>query len=487
MHMTGRRTLILWLALATTQGGCRRAFGARVTTQTPERVSFVLTRLGLDLRVDYERGAIDGTATLHVRNGSDHPSAAIPLLLNRLMTVIRVADQSGGDVPFEQRVVVYRDDSIRQVNAIVVSPRRPVPPGDSLVIVVHYGGILVGYTETGSLYIQDHVSRDFTIIREDAYAFPTLGVPSWSATRAAAQEPFAFAARVTTPADLVVAMGGEPAGQTRQDSTITWSYHSTAPVPFLNITVAPYRLLERAGARIFYFAADSSGAEMVARAVAGAVERYTRWFGPLHQEPRVVVMEIPEGFGSQASLTAGILQTADAFRNRSELPQLYHELSHLWNVPDLDRPSPRWNEGLAMFLQWRMAGELDGWTDWDARLARVERSLLGACGKPAPCDSVPFAAYGRAGVTDRSYSVGLLMFYALYQVLGADEFDRAYRTFFQQYGIQGARAADLIAAFHMESTRSDRVFGDWYSTTRWYRRLSAGESTRQMVDTYQQP
>ena len=62
------------------------------------------------------------------------------------------------------------------------------PPGSALGSVadslsspvaagVAYGRVSDG-VETGSLYIQDHVSRDFTILREDAYAFPVLGVPA---------------------------------------------------------------------------------------------------------------------------------------------------------------------------------------------------------------------------------------------------------------------------------------------------------------------
>ena len=452
--------------------------------QAPADVPYVLTHLGLDLRVDYERGAIAGTATLHLRNVSDHPAAVVPLLLNRLMIVSRVEDAAGAAVPLEQHVALFQDDSARQVDAIVVTPGGAVAPGDSLVLVVHYGGILVGYTETGSLYIQDHVSRDFTIIREDAYAFPALGIPLVAANRRLRREPFTFAARVAVPAGLVVAMGGERDERSGQDSTVTWRYHSAVPVPFLNVTIAPYQLIENAGARIYYFAADSSGAQMVARAIAGAVARFTRWYGPLAHEPRITVMEIPDGFGSQASLVAGIIQTAAAFRDRAQLPQLYHELSHVWNVEDRERPSPRWNEGLAMYLQWRMAGELDGWSDWDARLQRTVDNVMRACAQRAPCDSVPLANYGAAGLTDRSYSVGMLMFYALARTLGAETFDRAYREFFQQHRDSGATTADLVAAFRKASPRSAPVLDDWLLTPRWYHRLAAGETLPHIVAGY---
>src|ERR1019366_8750189 len=102
------------------------------------------------------------------------------------------------------------------------------------------------------------------------------------------------------------------------------------------------------------------------------------------------------------------------------------------------------------------------------------------------CDSVPFAAYGRAELTDRSYSVGMLMFYALFRVLGPDAFDSAYRDFFQEHRDNGAGIADLVAAFRRASSKSDRIFADWLFTTRWYSRLASGESLGRMIDAYSQ-
>src|SRR5262249_21005746 len=148
-------------------------------------------------------------------------------------------------------------------------------------------------------------------------------------------------------------------------------------------------------------------------------------------------------FGSQSSLTAGIIQTADAFRDRSQLRLVYHELTHLWNVADRDRPSPRWNEGLATFLQWRLAEALDGWSDWSAQLARVTNQLRQACAPPAPCGTTPLARYGETALTDRSYSVGFLMFHQLYRLMGPDSFDRAYREYFQTHQQNGGTTREL--------------------------------------------
>jgi aminopeptidase N len=112
------------------------------------------------------------------------------------------------------------------------------------------------------------------------------------------------------------------------------------------------------------------------------------------------------------------------------------------------------------------------------------QSLRRRCAAPAACDSVPFAAYGAADLTDRSYAVGMLMFFALYQTLGAEAFDRTYRGFFQGYRDTGAGSAELVAAFRAASPRSARVLADWFFTTRWYARLAAGESVRSIVEGY---
>jgi len=200
----------------------------------------------------------------------------------------------------------------------------------------------------------------------------------------------------------------------------------------------------------------------------------------------LVVIEIPEGFGSQASLSAGILQTADAFRDRSQLSQVYHEISHLWNAADLDRPSPRWNEGLASFLQYRMAADLDGWNQWEPRIARAVESLRKQGASPAPCNTTPMVHYGSAELTDQSYSPGMLMFYVLYQVLGQETFDQAYAGFLQQNRSKGATSADLIVAFRAASPKSERIFQDWRLTTRWYSLISSGKPFQQVVDEYKQ-
>jgi hypothetical protein len=350
---------------------------------------------------------------------------------------------------------------------------------------VDYGGYLVGYTEVGMGYLQDRISREFTILREEAFAFPVVGVPSFRVNNTSPRAPFTFDVSVTVPSDLVVATGGEKVRRAAHDGQVTWTYRSRGPAPFLLITIAPYQLAAEGDLRIFHFPSDPATAEALLGALRKAAERLGAMFGPLDRELALTVMEIPDGWGSQASLASGIIQEAGAFRDPARRGELYHELSHVWNAADQEQPSPRWNEGLAMFLQDRLARELDGWAGDTAAWQRTADRLRRECGPEQPCGRVPLRAYGGAELTGHAYPVGRLMFAALYHALGEATFDRALRRHFQSTKLRGTTTDDLVETFvAVGGSPARRIFDDWLESTAWYAQLLASPSIRAVFDRY---
>jgi len=443
--------------------------------QAPDDFGLAMTRLELSLDLDYGNGSVEGWARYEIANTSDVPATEVPFNVGRLM-IVRSVDGAGGDgLGFTQDVSVFSDSPRRQVNHVVVSLPRPLAPGGSIALTVHYGGYLVGYTETGSLYIQDHVDEAFTILREDAFAWPVLGTLSRRRNGVAPRPDFPFVARITVPERFTVASGGRLVDRRSEEGRTTFTYESIAPAPFLNLPVAEYSLLRHEGTRVYHFPADSGGARRVLDGVTSGLALLRRWFGPLGVTPELAVMEIPEMWGSQASLTGGIIQTADAFRDPGPMPQLYHELTHLWNATDLDKPSARWNEGLASFLARRMAGELDGWEGMEGYARQTGERLLAAAPSTPEMATVPFRRYGEAGLTDLSYRVGMLMFYALHRALGDEEFDAALGGYYQDHREQGGTFEQLIEYVRAHaSVDLDGFFQEWVYTTRWYDALQAG-------------
>lgn len=444
-----------------------------------------LRSIRLSVAIDYPNQKLTGTARLEVENGTDQPASEASFLLNRLQRFDSIRTAAGQALAFSQEIVVFSDSPKQQVNRAALRLPSPLAPGGRLWLEISYSGYLVGYTETGSLYIQDRIDPEFTILRADAYAFPVAGVPSWEANRSLPPTDFPFEVAVTVPNQLTVASGGELVGKSTSGASTTWSYRSASAAPFLNVAIAKYMLLEEEGIRVFAFPQDEAGGRNVLSASKRAIALFTRCFGPTARPPRFAVIEIPEGWGSQASLVGGIIQTADAFRDASELRQLYHEISHFWNPPDTDAPSPRWNEGLASYLERRAARDLDGWNQLDENAAARGERLLARAGETPKLATVPLAAYGKERMTDLSYSVGALLFYFLDRALGPAKFNEIVGGFYQKHKTTGAGSEEFVQeAKALGGPRATAVLRDWYETTRWYQRLSSGESIAQMAEAY---
>ncbi|MFI5180690.1 MAG: hypothetical protein ACHQPI_04815 [Thermoanaerobaculia bacterium] len=461
---------------------------ATATLETPVPAERLRTlRTELDLRVDLAEQRMDGTARLTAKNEGPVPVREVPFLLYRLLTVRGVRDAGGVALPFTQQVVAFEDEPRKQVTRVVVALPKPVGPGEAVSIEVAYGGFLAGYVETGSLYIKDRISEEFSIVREDCEAYPTVGPASNRGRREAGLPDFDWAARITVPSTHVVASGGELVERVAKSGWTTFVYRGVRPAWRLDFAIARYEIVEKAPLRIFCLPGDAPGGERLLKAGAAALQDLERRFGPRPGAGGLAVIEIPDGWGSQAS-EAAIIQSAAAFRDPARTRELYHELTHLWNPPSLDRPDSRWNEGLATFLEDLLTERLDGrlavrkGVDW---MAKHLRERLAAEPRLA---RVPMRDYGREDLTGDSYSVGGLLFYLLYQASGEKTFDAILRGFIEASRERGGRASDLAArAKLLGGDGADRLFREWFETAAWADLLSHAATVEELVPRYRPP
>lgn len=456
-----------------------------VVAQETAEFGLAMNRLELSLDLNHEDGSLSGSASYEIVNLSNSPVSEVPFNLGRLMTVQSASFVEGGNLEFSQDVTVFVDSPRLQVNHVLVSLPRPLAPGSEVTLRLDYSGFLVGYTETGSLYVQDRVVWNalapyrpdgrFSILRTDAFAWPALGTLNRRLNRVAPRPDFSFSALVDVPEPYMVASSGRLVEQQTHDGRTSFLYEGSAPVPFLNLPIAEYAVRKGPGVRVYHFPADSAGGVRVLEGATRGLELLANWFGPLGVTPDLAVMEIPEMWGSQASLAGGIIQTADAFGTAGSMSALYHELSHLWNARDLDQPSARWNEGLATFLASRMADELDGSEEMGDAVQSTTEKLLAAVSRTPEIASVPFSQYGEAGLTDFSYRVGFLMFYALDSALGKETSNAVLRGFFQEHKDRGWTFQGLAEQLKAQTQQDlSGLLEDWFYTTAWFEKLRAG-------------
>lgn len=459
-----------------------RAVAASAQKPTPE--ALVMRHAALDLRVDFAERRLAGTMSIELENFATAGASRVSFLLNRLMEASQVRDAAGLPVPYTQDVLRFSDDPMRQVVQVVVNLPRPIPPHGRTTLRIDYAGNLTGYTEIGWLYVKDHIDTTFTILRSDALAFPTIGGLSDAANREAPRVDFTYDASIRVPSRYVVATGGTLTRTPYPDGTTTWRYISGAPSPFLNVSIAQFDMSMGGGVRLFHFREDSVGARRLLAGARRALDTLTKWYGPLHSEPRVTITEIPNGWGSQASLVGGIIQSAAAFHDAEQMGELYHELSHLWNAKDTDGPSPRWNEGLASFLQGLLQERVDGWTGRKASDAWVLRSLRRKIARDSLLRDVPFIDYGKRAMTDESYWVGHAMFGALYELLGEPQFNRIVGGYYQRYADGGTTQELVLFAKRTASRDLTPFFDDWLFSTRWTGLIANSASMGDLAEHY---
>jgi hypothetical protein len=438
----------------------------------------------LDVRVDYEEETIAGIARITLTNHTDEAAPEISLLLYRLMRVDTLFLAGRGELSYTQQVVSYDDFPKLQVNHIVAVLDPPMAPGDKLTVEIGYGGHLLGYAETGMRYIQDHVSPDFTILRDDARAFPQPGYPAWAVNSAAPRPAYDYLAHITVPDSLTVANGGELVEVLKEEGKSTYVYRSLRPSWRMDFAIARYATINAQPIRIFHFVEDSVGARAVADAAAAAFETFESWFGPLADTTTLTFIEIPDGWGSQTDATA-IIQSAAAFRDTSRHHEVFHELSHLWNVPPTDLPSPRWNEGLASFLEYLVTETITGRHAVTPRMNFLMKWLRDTLPSRESWPTIPLVRYGEEGMTGLSYRVGALFFDQLYRMLGTDEFHDLIGEYYRRYNVSGGSTDDLVRLVRDRGgTRADALIEDWLFTTHWTELVVQFDTAQELADHY---
>lgn len=458
---------------------------ARAQDVAPE--AFRVRHAKLDLAIDHANERLGGSITYDLENWTARPASRVSFLVNRLMEASAVHDGQGTVLPYTQDVVRFRDAPMRQVTQVLVRLPQPVPAGGHVTVRIDYAGNLVGYTEVGWLYVRDRIDTAFTIIREDALAFPIIGGLSDEANRKRPRGEFTYEAAIRVPARYLVATGGALTRTPHDDGTATWRYVSDGPSPFLNVSVAPFDTIVAGGVRLFHFPADSLGARRTMTNAQSALRLLTQWFGPLRATFNLTIAEIPDGWGSQASLVGGIIQTASVFRDSTRSGELYHELTHLWNARDTDTASPRWNEGLATFLQDLLRERVDGWSgrrDSEARrLARMQQQIAA----DSLLRTMPMNDYGRRSATDYSYSVGALMFATLYDLVGEEQFNRIVGGYYQAFAAGGGTRDFITFAKQVAPGKLDTFLDDWMLTPRWVAVVRGASSVAELASHYRRP
>jgi hypothetical protein len=416
------------------------------------------------------QNSLAGSVNIRFRNIGDEGITDLPLLLNRLMRYGKVTDHKGRALQIQSRLVELENFEFFQANSGIVHLAESLRSGDSIELSISFHGRLTGYVGAGMLYTREYLDPAFTILRSEVLPWPQIAEPDWLEVRHGWADPFDWTAEFDVPVSHHVA-NGEPVEVIAQGDREIFRYRSTRPDTYLVFPIAPYTEVQVGANRIFHLPGSQAGAQRVAEKMTAAMSLYESWFGPLAQEGGLSIIEIPEGFGSQAKFPT-IIQTADAFHSAEDIGQLYHELSHLWNVDSHEPQSPRLEEGLATFLQCLVDVKLGGNTNLDEYMADISSRMTERYKRNPEYQEIAIADFGREGVTGLSYGVGALFYYDLYRSLGEKKFISLLNGYYGAYS-NGGGNFDALAAYYRKHLNDDsaRLVDEWLVGTSYIAKL----------------
>lgn len=440
-------------------------------------------------RPDMETGALTASGKVTYKNTGQEPVTLLPFTLYRLLDVTKVANQAGEDLPYQESVISTARMFKKQVNYVQVKLRQPLAPGDSTVIAVEFEGYLLGYVETGMLYVKDRIDPDFSILRLDGEAYPAVTCPDVAEVMGdIIRQRFTYTVSVVVPKNLVVANGGRLVSVEQKDGMATYTYTSISPSWRMDFAIAPYAQLSDENNRIFCFQEDRSGGEAMLSVMRETMSLYRSWFGPLQTETALTVIEIPEMWGSQTDVTT-IIQTAPAFKNPKFLYELYHELAHRWAVTELEQYPDRFeSEGVAMFLQDLLRERFQGTENAVAEgVHKSNERFKRYCERVPKFKELPLNKLGEADATRLAYSKGMVFFAVLFELAGEDSFMDTYRSYYETFVKSGATTDQFVSHWkqHLKgSWDRDRFFNDWVYTGESSPMMLEDWELKQMADAY---
>ena len=429
-------------------------------------------------------------AALTIRNTTRKSLQQIPVLLYRLLSVQRVTDGTGAPAEFSQNISQFSDEPSLQVNAVVVTLPTPLMPNDTVKMVISYDGYIFGYPEVMA-YAQDKIDETYSLFRPDALAYPMLASASFDSYRKAYDTKFTYEIHATVPKSYTAVCGGElissaPAGP---DSTL-FVFHSKIPTWRMDLAVARFNLLRDIQSKlsVYHLAEDSAGARRVLEASGKVIGFYHGLFGWPKRFYGYTVIEIPDGWGSQAS-DFYFLQTAAAFQDSARINEVYHEIGHTWNAKAAESIARcrYFDEAFACYFEALALKEFYGQDAFLKRVNEYRHKFAERCKRDKSNGDSPIASYGAKDLGGNSYTKGAWSLYVLNEVVGDSIFDHIIRSLLADFADTGVDFHAFQALAERNANRDlKKFFDEWIYGIESSRLMNDGTPIETIVKRYRE-
>lgn len=408
----------------------------------------------LDLKVDFARKVLSGTALLDIRTA---PGAS-EIVLDTKGLVIQQVTINGREAPHQ----------LGPADPILGQPLTIALPAGARRIAIQYESA----PEAGAL---QWLTPGQTAGKVHPYLFSqgqSILTRTWVPTQDSPGIRQTWEARITTPAALRAVMSAEdltPSGEAAGQGLKAWRFRMDKPVPPYLIAIAVGDIaFKPIGPRTGVYAEPSmleaSASELVD--MEKMVEAAEALYGP-YRWGRYDVLVLPPSFpfGGMENPRLTFATPTILAGDRSLVSLIAHELAHSWsgNLVTNAVWADFWvNEGFTTYFENRImeslygtttAGMLQtlGWSDWMTDMADLG-------GPTAPDTRLKVDLAGRDpddGTTDIAYEKGAAFLRMVERTVGRERFDAWLRSYFDRYAFQPMTTEVMLADMRANLIKGD--------------------------------
>jgi hypothetical protein len=423
-----------------------------------------VVRYELRFNLRLKENTLEADALIAVKNETSRPVSEIPFLIYRLFDVLEVADDKGVALPFTQTVVKFSDEKSLQANLVTARMKTPLMPGRAASVRIKYEGPLWGYPEVMA-YVKDRVDENYSLLRPDALAYPILAGASFQSLMVAYRANFTFRVEAEVPAGYLAACGGRLVETEKKAESTIFRFESYAPTWRIDVAASRFKIIEdqSAGIRIYAIPEDESEGRRILEAARKSFLFFSEKFGEIGDLPGFAIIEVPDGWGSQAA-DFYILQSAAAFRDKGRTSELYHEIAHNWNAeakPAIQR-CRYFDEAFASYFQGLAIREFEGEEAFGTYMTRLRDRFLKSGEKDEKNGSTPIVDYWREERGENSYTKGAWSLFVLHTVVGDSVFVPMMAGFLRDFRVRQADFGEFQQYAEKSAGRSlDLFFKEW--------------------------
>ena len=409
----------------------------------PEQVQ--VTRVELDLDVNFDKRSLQGSATLTLRKTD--PAAGELVLDTRGLAIERAeaGDESGAFEPADFR--------LGESDPILGAPLTVALTENTARVRIFYA---TQPDASGLQWLEPSQTaggkHPFLYTQSQA-----IHARSWIPLQDTPGVRITYAATIRTPKDLLAVMSAEMEASSAAEAPSPGTYHFQMPQP-----IPSYLIALAVGDLVFEPMSERTGVYAEPSVVKKAAREFEdtedmmqaveKLYGP-YQWQRYDILVLPPSFpfGGMENPRLTFATPTILAGDKSLVSLVAHELAHSWSGNLVTNATWRdfWlNEGFTVYLEQRIQERVFGRERSEMEGALEVHELEDELKGLEPRDQVLYVDLdGRdpdEGFTLVPYVKGMLFLRSLEQAVGRDRFDTFLRSYFDRFSFQSVTTADFL-------------------------------------------